>query len=284
VSNVRLPQAPTSQQVVERLVARLGWQGVGDKQYTMPQMSVRQFTQLQWPAAGAAVHEKHAAFVQHVRAVQAPEEVPVSEQEVVKCMRAVWRLKWENSRKEVLWRLVFDGFPTAARMHMAQEHCVCGQAVPGWQHHYWQCPVAKAVVGAIQSQLPVDTPPLQPVHLWVGRLPQADLHQGVWRVVMLAALLGMDKARQLLTKWRLDARNGQPPPQHATTPEQQVQVASRVAVATLWDMLNDFVSLRLYPPEWLIGVGGEGRVGPNHPFICAAPTQQGDTRLCLRLP
>jgi hypothetical protein len=40
-----------------------------------------------------------------------------------------------------------------------------------------------------------------------------------------------------------------------------------VAVATLWDMLNDFVWLRLYPAEWLVGLGSEGHVGPNHPFI-----------------
>jgi hypothetical protein len=50
-------------------------------------------------------------------------------------------------------------------------------------------------------------------------------------------------------------------------------------VATLWDMLNDFVSLRLYPAEWLVGVGREGRVGPDQPFICA-----GVSRLCLHLP
>jgi hypothetical protein len=87
------------------------------------------------------------------------------------------------------------------------------------------------VVGAIQSQLPAGTPPLQPVHLWVGRLPHEGLHQGVWRVVMLAALLGMDKARQLLAKWRLQARDGQPVPQHVATLAQQVQVACQVAVA-----------------------------------------------------
>jgi hypothetical protein len=101
---------------------------------------------------------------------------------------------------------------------------------------------------------------------------------------MVAALLGMDKARRLLTKWRLDARNGQPIPQHARTSAQQVQVASYTAVAGFWDMLNDFVSLRLYPPEWLVGVGNQGRVGPTHPFICAPVSPQGDAILCLHLP
>jgi hypothetical protein len=48
---------------------------------------------------------------------------------------------------------------------------------------------------------------------------------------MLAALLGMDKARQLLAKWRLQARDGQPVPQHVATLAQQVQVACQVAVA-----------------------------------------------------
>jgi hypothetical protein len=284
MSDARLAYMPTSHQVVERLVARLGWKGVGNKPYTMPAMSVRMFTQLQWPVAGVPVCEKHTAFVQHVRATQAPDEVPVSVQEVVKCMSAVWRLKWDNSRKEVLWRLVFDGFPTAARMHLQDDTCACGQVVPGWQHHYWQCPVAQAVVAAIQSQLPTGTSPMQPVHLWVGRLPHADLHKGVWRVVMVAALLGMDKARRLLTKWRLDARSGQPIPQHASTPAQQVQVASYTAVAGFWDMLHDFVSLRLYPPDWLVGVGNQSRVGPHHPFICAPESPQGDTILCLHLP
>jgi hypothetical protein len=59
-------------------------------------------------------------------------------------------------------------------------------------------------VSAVQAYL------ANSLHLWVGRLPHEGLHKGVWRVVMLAALLGMDIARQLLAKWRLQARDGQP--------------------------------------------------------------------------
>jgi hypothetical protein len=147
-------------------------------------------------------------------------------------MSIVWALKWENKHNEVLWRLVCDGFPTAARKHKTDRPCACGVLMPDWQHHSWGCPIAQAVVQAMRAQLPQAIFVLQ-VHRWLGQVPMPGMHAGVWHVLMLAALRAMRKARKLLDKWRLEQQEGGVVPQHIATAPQHVQIASHVAVATL---------------------------------------------------
>jgi hypothetical protein len=282
VSDAGLLRAPSAAQTGERLLARLGWKGPGSKQYTMSAMTVRMFTALQWPSASAAVSARHSAFVQAVQTMVDPGVPPVTVQELLGFMRGVWRLRWDNSRKEVVWRLVFDALPTAARMHKSDRICACGQAVPGWHHHFWDCPAAQAVVAAMQQQLSALGVQLRPVHLLVGRRPHPALHPGVWCVVVVAALSGMWKALKLQDKWAISQAQGQVVPLHLTTSAQRVQVVSRLAVATMWDMLQDFVCLRMYPHEWLIGVGVEPGVGAAHPFLAADHGVAGQQVLVVR--
>jgi hypothetical protein len=77
----------------------------------------------------------------------------------------------------------------------------------------------------------------------------------------------------VLDKWRLEQLEGGVVPQHIATPPQRVQVASRVAVATFWDMLHDIVALRLYKPAWLLQVG--------HPFVGTRLGVDGEPELCV---
>jgi hypothetical protein len=248
----------------------------------MAAMTVRLFTALQWQSASAAVTAKHNAFVAAVQATVGLGAQPVTHQELVKFMGGVWRLRWDNSRKEVVWRLVFNAFPTAARMHKADCTCDCGEPVPGWQHHFWGCPVAQAVVSAVQQQLSALAVQVQPVHLWMGRPPHPALHPGVWKVVAVAALQSMHKGMKVQAKWAVARAQGAVVPRHLATPAHRVQAAARVAVATMWDMLQDFACLRLYPHEWVIGVGVEPGVGSAHPFLATSLTPAGQQVLCVR--
>ena len=79
--------------------------------------------------------------------------------------------------------------------------------------------------------------------------------KGLWLVACQAALLGMDKGRRLMVATTLNAADQQ---QHRGLPSlpgpAQLQVVSRVAAATFWDMLADFVGLGLSPVTWLAEV------------------------------
>ncbi len=137
--------------------------------------------------------------------------------------RSLWKLKWDNHFKEVYWRLVFNGLATAERMRQQDYECVCGPVVggqPGRRHHYWECPVAQAVVAAMQQQLVGwMSGVLQPHHVLcmrcpgpvqgVGGAPGPALHKGVWRVVCLAAINAMDSGRKAANKLRLEQRRQQ---------------------------------------------------------------------------
>jgi hypothetical protein len=169
-------------------------------------------------------------------------------------------------------------------MDMVGEACQCGVMAPGCRHHFWECPAVAPLRAVLEQHVGC---PVGCEHIWVARPPRAGLQGGVWQVVSLAALLAMDKARKLLCKWRLDTRRldqhgphqqqqqqqvgGQMPPQ----PDRQVPVASRVAVATFWDMLADFVAVNKESCPWRC-------VLPlDHPFI--APSSARDALVVRRL-
>jgi hypothetical protein len=272
MSDADRSQAPSAAAVWQQLLGRLGWRMSGGKLYALGAMTVKLFTRLQWPTVQQRLQVRHDRFLGAVAGsmVQAMEPVQCSELKTV--LSSVWALKWENKHKEVLWRLVYDGFPTAARMHKTDRPCACGVLMPDWQHHFWGCPIAQAVVQTMRAQLPQDIFLLQ-VHLWLGRVPMPGMHAGVWHVVMLAALRAMHKARKLLDKWQLEQQEGGVVPQHIATSPQRVQVASRVAVATFWDLLHDFVALRLYTPAWLL------QVTATHPFLAVRIGAQGEPEL-----
>jgi hypothetical protein len=142
---------------------------------------------------------------------------------VVAAQKALWKLRWDNHFKEVYWRLVFNGLPTAERMHQQGCGCVCGPVVggqPGRRHHFWECPVAQAVVGVMQQQLVGwVSGTLQPHHvlcmrcpeplLGAGGVPGPVLHKGLWRVVCLSAVNAMDGGRKAALKMGLEQRQQQ---------------------------------------------------------------------------
>ena len=114
--------------------------------------------------------------------------------------RKCWKMHWDNAFKEVYWRLTMDGLPTAARMHMQAYTCVCVDPCPDHLHHFWNCPVARVVIEAIEAELqppwctrvPGSTP-IEQQHVWLMHPPRIDkhLHHDVWRIVCLAALNAM---------------------------------------------------------------------------------------------
>lgn len=138
---------------------------------------------------------------------------PAALPELQAALRRLWRLPWENGRKEAFWRLVYDAHPTAARLHR-DAPCACGAADtrPGRHHHFWSCPVATAVVADIQAALAQRTPaappaPLAPASVWLARAPPG-VHAGVWGVVCLAAVEAMDVGRR--RAWAAQQRQQQP--------------------------------------------------------------------------
>jgi hypothetical protein len=275
---VERQHAPPSADVCAMLMARLGWRLPGGKPRTLSSASVRLLTALQMPQAHVEMRLRQETFAAHVSIALPAPMTGVTAQEVRKCMLQVWKLPWDNKRKEVLWRLVYDAFPTAARMPGKHMPCPCGVAVPDRQHHFWLCPVARAVVTELQSQMPFLGPAaLQQVHVWLSRVPaNSGLHKGVWRVVCLAAMHGMHKGMQVLAAWAMHQQEGQVMPGHLCTPAQRVLAAAKIAVATLWDMVQDFVSLRMYPATWLT------EVGEQHPFVCCVVNAQHCAVLCIR--
>jgi hypothetical protein len=123
---------------------------------------------------------------------------------IAAAQRQLWKLRWDNHYKEVFWRLPLNGLATAERMHMHDSSCVCGAVGGGRRHHFWDCPVARAVVATMERQLPgwFDAS-LQPQHVLCMKCPVAvgvvgarPLHKGVWRVVCLAAINAMDLGRR----------------------------------------------------------------------------------------
>jgi hypothetical protein len=66
----------------------------------------------------------------------------------------MWSVRCRNSTKEVFWRLAGNALPTADRIPEAT--CIYFGANPPRctrAHIFWQCPMAQAVVGAVQSEL-----------------------------------------------------------------------------------------------------------------------------------
>jgi len=170
MSDAERSQAPSAVVVWQQLMGRLGWRLPGGKAFGLEDMSVKLFTALQWPSVQRGVQVRHDRFLGAVAGSLVQPLAPVQSAELRAVLSSVWALKWENKHKEVLWRLVYDGFPTAARMHKTDRPCACGVIMPDWQHHFWSCPVAQAVVQTVRAQLPPEVAVLQ-VHLWLGRVP-----------------------------------------------------------------------------------------------------------------
>jgi hypothetical protein len=268
------PGGPRCADVWVALRGRLGWKRQHGKPITLAKASVRVLTQLQLGPLAASVAQRHGTYLEAASQGLPAQEAP-TQAELLGMLRRAWQLPWDNQRKELLWRLVLDGVPTAQRMAMVGQSCACGVVGPGRQHHYWACPVAQAVVAAMQQQLPQQVQ-LRPVHVWLARPPHRTLHKGVWLVVALAALLAMDHGRRRLCAWALPPKPGQQPAP-APPVDQRLSVASSAAVGMFWGMLADFIGMSLCPPDWLATVPGD------HPFLATrVHGEEGVRVLCVR--
>ena len=237
--------------------------------------SVRVLTALQADEAAADRRPRVAAFLLEAGA---PPHVTVAD--FVRRQAAMWRLPWENERKEVFWRLPLDAiaFYGAARFRPAGADplpCWCGRGHVCRQHLFWQCPVARAVRMSVNAAMPpayayVNPTPytLRRFQLWLAEPPPSFLPV-VWRVVTLAALDAIRHGQDVLTACclasfdRSSDRRALPPAVRATA----VTQACTAAAARFWSLLEDFVSLNpTAPVGW-----PRDRLPPGHPFLAIQP-------------
>ena len=206
-----LPSAPAvpseAEQIVEcMLVSRLGWYLLpAGKPCSIRRLSVKTATALQLRNLRVEQQARKRQFV--VLALNNSNSAATRDGvgSVTAAQRKLWKLRWDNRIKEVFWRVVLNGVPTAARMPGVQRACLCGACMPGYDHHYWHCPVAQAVVQSIVENLPTAwctrTPgssALSMQHIWLMQPPHGgrSVLTCVWRVVCLAAFNAMDVGRR----------------------------------------------------------------------------------------
>ena len=253
-------QPPSQQDAMTVVLHRLGWDQPGQPPLRLSAFTVRAGTALLTaPTELRRVQQHLSPF-----AALAGGELG----ELQRLLRRLWRLPWENCQKEPFWRLIYDAFPTAARLHL-DEPCMCGGAPADRHHHYWSCPVAQAVTDSISAALAERQPqhapqPLTLGQLWLAR-PPGGVHEGVWQVVCLAALRAMDGGRRRMYALRFGPAN--PPPHFASL----VASSARFAVRRFWSLLADFVGLGRVPRTW------RARCPPGHPFIYFDPTSRSFT-------
>ena len=125
-----------------------------------------------------------------------------------------------------------------------------GGQPPNRRHHFWDCPVAQAVVGALQQQLVGWVPGgVQPQHVLCMMCPEVvgvegarAVHKGVWRVVCLAALNAMDVGRRAANKLGVEQRE-----QQAELAAAQQQQAARVPPGQ--QLISSFLQPAALTPE-----------------------------------
>ena len=139
-------QLPRLHDALQIMLPRLGWQRPG-RPLLLAGFTVRAGTDLL--TAPVRQHRQERYLAPYAALALDAAEGPVDE--LLALLNRMWHTRWENERKEPFWRLVYDAFPTAARLHLEQP-CLCGAAAPADRHHhFWACPVAQAVVAAVAS-------------------------------------------------------------------------------------------------------------------------------------
>jgi hypothetical protein len=244
-----------------RVTQALGWHAPDGSPVMLGQLTVRAATRLQQAQLQQQMQQRHAAFV---RLALAGQPLPARPPDVRCLLRRLWRLRCCNSHKEAFWRLTLDAFPTSERMGSnAPCAAACGTVGPGLEHHFWECPVARAVRGELERCLRLPAP-LARAAVWLCAPPAPWVHPGVWGLVCLATIHAMDRGRA--TAWALGGAA------NAVVP---ALVVPRVAVAAFWEVLADFAAVGTPDPRWF----DSPLLGPTHPFLAwYAPAGQ---RLCL---
>jgi hypothetical protein len=167
----------------------------------------------------------------------------------------VWRLRWDNVHKEVLWRLAVLGCPGGQA-----PGCQCCQGPPALRgaakrmHQFWDCPVSCAVRAQLSGVLAV--PPVC-ADVWLVRAPPGVLPV-VWCVVALAALSAMEHGRACLWSRCASVRL---PPGPCVERTDLVRRVCDLAAARFWFLLSDFAQDCAREGGWL-------HVPADHPFLC----------------
>lgn len=289
----------TAEEAMRIIISRLGWRvgGAGGNSTAVPlrKLTVRVATQLQLGEMQRRRQQLKEAYVQ-----EACEGLPGGSQVRAAKLEAFtvgqsrrWaQVKWEAEHKEVMWRLAVDGVPLPGNTHLRNaptEACGCGafggvaelqqqQGSPR-THHFWACPVAKAVRRQIEGHLGA---PIGRHHVWLGEAPPG-CHEGPWDVVALAALEAMEAGRVVLRtasgegRRRLLGRARDATGEEQEDPSSQwVTTACTKAVARFWSALRSFAALGVPKKGWR-------DVGHDHPILwveegrvgCAEPLGLG---------
>ena len=213
-------RTPTQEELAieVKLLNRLGWVNWGTGHVSLSTLTVKAATHLQLGPVRTHRQQKFTEYVHEALGSQRQRALPGIGC-IRKAQRKVWALRWDNHHKEILWRLPLDGLCTAARMHNAQDPCICGALMPGRAHHFYDCPVAAAVLQNISANLPnawcsrqADGSAVLRKHLWLMQPPPGPrrLHHGVWHVVCVAALNAMDVGRKSANEFRMLQLQPQP--------------------------------------------------------------------------
>ena len=245
-----------------RFVGRVGWRIGGSLTAKLRSLSVGLATRMQLQPVAEHRARLHTAYEQEARQqppTTAADPAPPSSMSAT--LQRLWPIKWDREHKETLWRLAVDGVPMPGNTHLRRLHpepCGCGeyggigpQYCSPRAHHFWECPVAQAVVQQIAAHAPG---PITRANVWLAEAP-AGMQQCVWDVVALAALSAMERTRVgLRTNSRQAADPGDP-----NQPD-QLETAKGRAVLDFWQRVRGFAELGTPRRGW------EG-VGPDHPIL-----------------
>jgi hypothetical protein len=225
------------------------------------QLTAAGATELQLGPEREAKEERLRKY--YALATGSPGDSPQAAEIALGWLERVWESGGGNSRKEKAFLLAYNGFGTAARRRAVEERCSCGSLFPGRAHHFWECPVATAVLDAVCAGMPPGTG-LRRENVWLGLLPGCQVDRGVWTVTAVAAIEAMAQGRSLLVGWKLSKAQGAgAPPPEAT----RVGKAAAHAALAFWASLQEFASMKYWPKKWAEQVAEDG------PFL----RRQGDT-------
>ena len=198
------PVSPSYAAFAEATLPSLGWR-TATGPFSVEQLTVRRATALQLGDRASRFDIRARAYVTEAQAASGvPRAAGLPDTDAPASMRRLlanlWRLKCGNDMKEVFWRLFHNGLPTAGRLHASEQRCGagCSAVSPGRVHHFWECPVAQAVVAVLTAGLrrhcshqpqPCAAPSIVATHVWLASPPS---HCGVqawaWQLVCLVAV------------------------------------------------------------------------------------------------
>jgi hypothetical protein len=246
----------------------------------LPAISVRKLTAIQMYSINGPRFRRLTAYATEAGCT---DPTAAAKRLKIDIFRQVWSLPWENKYKEILWRLAVNGVAMyGSARYMADQPplpCLCGTGLVSRTHHYWECPIATAVMQEVQlGWKPATTTTtvagsITREQLWMLHAPHRTTHD-IWQVVVLAALNAMDAGRRRLTSICMTARE-----QHHRHPTQQpqatqarisataeqLQLACVFATERFWSNLRDFAVLNHHrPPKRWVSQLSES---PAHPFF-----------------